>query len=77
MVSNFQITFCRETVNLHVEFDQIMILAAVISSIDLLAVTPQVPSSSYPYIHNLVLGQGLFCDVTAVTLVFSTETFYI
>jgi hypothetical protein len=39
-----------------IEFDQIMVLAAVVSSIDLLAVTPQIPNATYTKMHNLILG---------------------
>jgi hypothetical protein len=31
---------------------------------------PQVPNDAYPRIHNLLLGQGLFCDGIAVMLTF-------
>jgi NhaP-type Na+/H+ or K+/H+ antiporter len=54
-----------------------MILAAVVSSIDLLAVTPQIPNATYPYMHNLILGQGLWCDAAAVTLIITTEKLWI
>ena len=49
----------------------VSIFVALLSSIDLLAVMPQVPNDFYPKIHNLLLGQGLFCDAMCVLLVLS------
>jgi hypothetical protein len=37
-------------------------------------VTPQVDHHHYTTMHHIVLGQGLFCDATAVSLVLATET---
>jgi NhaP-type Na+/H+ or K+/H+ antiporter len=57
---------------IRLELPQMSVLAAVFSSIDLLSVMPQVPNEDYKRVHNILLGQGLFCDVVAVLLVMTT-----
>ena len=58
--------------SIRLELPQMSVLAAVFSSIDLLSVMPQVPNEDYKRVHNILLGQGLFCDVVAVLLVMTT-----
>lgn len=58
--------------DLPIEMWQILVIASLFSSIDLLAVMPQVPNDNYGRFHNLCLGQGLCCDVIAVMLIFCT-----
>lgn len=58
-----------ESILVGIDFYVILVFSAVVSSIDLLCVMPQVPADVYPTMHNILLGQGLFCDMVSVLLV--------
>ena len=52
---------------------QILCIAAIFSSIDLLAVMPQVSEEDHPRICALISGQGIFCDAVSVVLVLASK----
>ena len=50
-----------------------MVFCAFTSSIDLLSVMPQIPEEKFTRFHNIIKGQGLITDATALLLVKITE----